>query len=94
MESWEEMLSHSITTPKQLSSLFPQIEEHEIREVISRYPMLINPYYLGLIRKKGDAVYRQAVPDIREITRNEGVVDPLNEEGLSPVPGLTHKYPD
>jgi lysine 2,3-aminomutase len=94
IESWEKILSASITAPEQLSTLFPQIDEHGIRKVISRYPMLINPYYLGLIRKKGDALYRQAVPDIREITRNEGAVDPLNEEGLSPVPGLTHKYPD
>ncbi len=94
MESWEKLLSDSITTPEQLSYVFPQIEKDDISEVISRYPMSINPYYLSLIRQKGDAIYRQAVPDIREITRNEGVVDPLNEEGLSPVPGLTHKYPD
>ena len=34
------------------------------------------------------------MPDICEITRAEGFVDPLNEEGLSPVQGLTHRYPD
>ena len=94
MESWEQILSDSIAAPEQLSSLFTEIEESDIRKVISKYPMLINPYYLGLIREKGDAIYRQAVPDIREITGSEGFVDPLNEEGLSPVPGITHKYPD
>jgi lysine 2,3-aminomutase len=94
MESWEQILSGSINTPEQLSSLFTEIEESDVRKVISTYPMLINPYYLGLIREKGDAIYRQAVPDIREITESEGFVDPLNEEGLSPVPGITHKYPD
>ena len=93
-ELWEQILSGSITAPEQLSSLFTEIEESNIRKVISTYPMLINPYYLGLIREKGDAIYRQAVPDIREITGLEGFVDPLNEEGLSPVPGITHKYPD
>ena len=56
--------------------------------------MCINPYYLGLIKNKRDGLYSQAVPDIREITREDGDEDPLNEEGLSPVPGLTHKYPD
>jgi lysine 2,3-aminomutase len=92
--TWGQILSESITTPGQLSSLFKEIEESDIQKVISTYPMLINPYYLGLIREKGDAIYRQAVPDIREITGSKGFVDPLNEEGLSPVPGITHKYPD
>lgn len=62
--------------------------------MISRYPMAINPYYLGLIRSREDAIYRQAVPDIQEIDDPRGYDDPLNEEGLSPVPGLTHRYPD
>ena len=93
MEPWERMLSRSITTAEELGSLY-DIEEEEISRVITPYPMVINPYYLGLIRNKGDGIYRQAVPDIREITEEEGLEDPLNEEALSPVPGLTHKYPD
>jgi lysine 2,3-aminomutase len=94
MESWEQILIDSMTEPDQLSSIFSEIEESDIRQVVSIYPMFINPYYLSLIRERNDAIYRQAVPDIREITRLEGFVDPLNEEGLSPVPGITHKYPD
>lgn len=92
-ESWEHILSKSITTPKELSSFF-EIDEKEIQSVVFRYPMAINPYYLGLIKVKGDEMYNQAVPDIREITEQEGLEDPLNEDALSPVPGLTHKYPD
>jgi lysine 2,3-aminomutase len=56
--------------------------------------MLINPYYLSLIREKNDPIYRQCIPDTREITQDSGFEDPLNEEGLSPFPGLTHRYPD
>ncbi len=93
MEPWERMLSKSITTAEDLSALFGT-EEEEIQRVVARYPMAINSYYLGLIKNKGDGIYRQAVPDIREIAGEEGLEDPLNEEGLSPVPGLTHKYPD
>ncbi|MFC1532936.1 KamA family radical SAM protein [Thermodesulfobacteriota bacterium] len=93
IESWEQILSESITKPAELSSCV-EIEESDTRAVSSTYPMLINPYYLGLIKEKGDPIYKQAVPDIREITQLDGFVDPLNEEGLSPVPGLTHKYPD
>ena len=93
MESWDKLLSESITTPEELS-LLTETEKSDIHKVISEYPMFINPYFLGLIKEKGDAIYRQAVPDIREITGSEGLLDPLNEEGLSPVPGITHKYPD
>ncbi len=93
MESWERILSESITTPEQLSR-FMEIDVSAVRKVLSRYPMCINPYYLSLIKDERDGIYRQAVPDIREVTEEEGFQDPLNEEGLSPVPGLTHKYPD
>lgn len=93
MESWEHIVSKSITDPRELSSFF-QIEEEELQSVVFRYPMAINPYFLSLIKGKWDGIYKQAVPDIREITEEEGLEDPLNEEALSPVPGLTHKYPD
>jgi lysine 2,3-aminomutase len=93
MEPWQRMLSKSVTTAEELGSLF-DIKQGEISGVVPRYPAAINPYYLGLIKKKGDVIYRQAVPHIREITEDEGLEDPLNEEALSPVPGLTHKYPD
>ena len=93
MESWEHILSRSITTPKELSLLF-EIDEQELQSVVFRYPMAINPYYLSLINAKGDGIYNQAIPDIQEISEEEGLEDPLNEEALSPVPGLTHKYPD
>ncbi|MFH1481691.1 MAG: KamA family radical SAM protein [Pseudomonadota bacterium] len=90
---WEKILSESITAPEVLSKFFCA-DEREIQRVISTYPMRINPYYLSLIRDKGDGLYRQAVPDIHEITLQQGIEDPLREEDLSPVPGLTHKYPD
>jgi len=56
--------------------------------------MRINPYYLGLMKTRGDGILEQGVPDLREIQDMEGEEDPLREEDLSPVPGLTHKYPD
>jgi lysine 2,3-aminomutase len=92
-EAWEQILSRSITSIHGLSSFF-EVDDAGIGEVVAKYPMRINPYYFGLIRTKGDPIYNQCVPDIREITDAGGYEDPLDEEGLSPVPGLTHKYPD
>jgi lysine 2,3-aminomutase len=93
---WRSILSQSITRPEGIAA---QIKDNKsahgnLAKVIAEYPMRINPYYLNLIKKRGDPIYRQAIPDPREISLREGYEDPLNEEGLSPVPGLTHKYPD
>jgi lysine 2,3-aminomutase len=92
-ETWKEILSGSLTTVRELSEHF-EIADAGLENVLSRYPMRINPYYLGLIKKKGDHLYKQAVPDLHEITDPRGDEDPLDEEVRSPVPGLTHKYPD
>ena len=90
---WKQILSQSITSPADLARHF-EIDQAEVKRVTARYPMRINPYYMGLISRKGDPIYRQCVPDAREITHAQGLEDPLNEEGLSPVPGITHRYPD
>jgi lysine 2,3-aminomutase len=91
--AWERILSQSATEPGALARRFP-IDPDELERVISRYPMRVNPYYLGLIREVGDPIYRQCIPDGAEVEDERGLEDPLNEEGASPVPGLTHRYPD
>jgi len=58
------------------------------------YPLRVSAYYLDLIKKTGLPLWSQAVPDIRELTDTVGLIDPLDEENLSPVPCLVHKYPD
>ncbi|MCX5877669.1 MAG: radical SAM protein [Deltaproteobacteria bacterium] len=93
-ETWESILSRSITSPLDLPEFLKLDKPEELERVARKYPMRINPYTLGLIRKKEDPFYKQAVPDARELTDKRGFDDPLNEEELSPVPGLTHHYPD
>lgn len=90
---WKQLLSQSITSARDLSACL-DIDEGAVQRVIDRYPMRINPYYMGLIKQKNDAIYNQCVPDQMEIKDERGLEDPLNEEGLSPVPGLTYRYPD
>lgn len=62
--------------------------------VASVYPCKISGYYADLISSPGDAVWRQCIPDIRELEDETQVADPLSEGALSPVPGLIHRYPD
>lgn len=69
-------------------------EQAGILAATSKYPSRLTPYYAGLIGKAGDPIWRQCVPDIRELDEDEQVPDPLFEAELSPVPGLIHRYPD
>lgn len=62
--------------------------------VASVYPCKVSSYYAGLISSADDAIWRQCMPDIRELEDDMQVADPLAEELLSPVPGLIHRYPD
>jgi len=66
----------------------------EIRRVAGAFRIRINPYYLSLIKAKGDPLYRQMVPDIRELEETCGLEDPLAEDQESPVPSIVHRYPD
>ncbi len=91
-ESWGDILLQGITK----SEVLPQIQGYsksDIDVIIKKYPMFINPYFLNVI-KSDERLLKQAVPDIREISDSRGYIDPLNEENLSPVTGITHKYPD
>lgn len=90
---WHDILSASIVTAAQLAKFLP-VEESEVLKVTRRYPMRINPYYLSLISQKGDPIWKQAIPDIKEIRDSSDLDDPLSEEAQSPIPNLTHRYPD
>jgi lysine 2,3-aminomutase len=88
-----------VTTLEELTRLLP-VPEAELpirREILSGFRMGISPYYLSLIDADDphDPIMRQAVPLLDEyIYRNVGEEDPLHEEEDSPVPGITHRYPD
>lgn len=90
---WREILADSVTTPTELARRTGW-DVRGLGEVTARYPMRINPYYLGLIEGPGDPLYRQAVPDFSELHDHLCPADPLAEEALSPTPAIVHKYPD
>ena len=69
-------------------------EPDRLDRVVARFPFRSSRYYTGLIRAAGDAIWRQVVPDARELEDQTGWEDPLNEENLSLVPNLVHRYPN
>lgn len=82
-----------ITTPEALARAL-DIAVEPLRAVHAVYPLRISTYYLNLIRRHGLPLWQQAVPDLQELSDEVGLTDPLDEENLSPVPCLVHKYPD
>ncbi len=93
MNKWQNTLAASIVSPEQLTRRF-KVDAEPLLRVARRYPMRITPYYLSLINEPGDPIWRQCVPDVRELEDDGQQDDPLSEELLSPVPGLIHRYPD
>ena len=65
--------------------------------VAARYAVAITPDMARLIdpADPADPIARQFVPDAGELQHlPEERPDPLDEERLSPVPGVVHRYPD
>ncbi len=95
---WKQILRKSVYTPKQIS-IISGASELEIKEICSKYPARVNPYYISLIERKDDPIYKQCIPTMNEITDKSGEEDPLHEEPehqfRKNVPELiTHRYPD
>ncbi len=93
MELWQQMVRDSVHSVDQL------VEKFGIDRIVAEgldefFQARINPYYLGLIRYPGDAIWKQCVPDKAELDDLDGFEDPLQEDRMSPVPNITHRYPD
>ena len=72
-------------------------EEEGVKKTLETLRMAITPYYFSLmdINDPNCPVRKQAIPSIKEIHKAEAdLLDPLHEDEDSPVPGLTHRYPD
>jgi lysine 2,3-aminomutase len=71
---------------------FPELER--LQEAVNNFEFRISPAMVDLIQEPGDPIWRQYVPDLAELEVVDGTPDSLNEEGDSPVPNITHRYPD
>src|SRR5262249_33735827 len=69
-----------------------------LEKLEEKYKLAIPPYYFSLIDTSDprDPIALQALPSRLEQSSGAGVEldDPLEEDKDSPVPGLTHRYPD
>jgi lysine 2,3-aminomutase len=91
-EPWQQDLKDELTDIAELAERF-NLDQKALLPVVERYPLRISRQVLKLIEAPGDPLWRQFVPDIRELDE-AGLVDPLGEENLSPVATVVHRYPD
>ena len=96
---WKWQVRNRIETLEDLKkyvTLTPE-EEDGVSKCLGTLRMAITPYYLSLINLNdpNDPVRKQAVPTAAELHQAAAdLLDPLHEDTDSPVPGLTHRYPD
>lgn len=93
MELWQEMIRNSVNTVDHLVEKF-NIDREVAEKLDKFFQARINPYYLSLIRFPGDPIWKQCVPDKEELDDIDAPEDPLHEDDMSPVPNITHRYPD
>lgn len=96
---WHWQVKNRIETLDQLKQYITLTEEEQegVRVALKTLRMAITPYYLSLIdpNNPNDPVRRQAIPSIKETHQaSADLLDPLHEDEDSPVPGITHRYPD
>ena len=97
--NWLWQLTNTIRTVddlKKVINLTPD-EEEGVRISIKTIPLNITPYYASLMNKDDPRcpIRMQSVPISEEMHKTKyDMEDPLHEDEDSPVPGLTHRYPD
>src|SRR4051795_3843030 len=96
MSEWQKVLHESVDTLPKLSDRFGAdvIDVEALQPAFDNFQMRITPNVLGTIKEVGDAMWQQYVPTVQELDIVDGVIDSLDEDGDSPVPNITHRYPD
>ncbi|MCJ7617959.1 MAG: lysine 2,3-aminomutase, partial [Desulfobacterales bacterium] len=99
--AYKEILRNSIRTFEDLEKWLAGRKvavDSRLKEVIAQYPMRVNTYYLSLIEKMNDGIWKQAIPGVGELEHYKDLTaDPLDEEGDIPLGGprtIIHRYPD
>jgi lysine 2,3-aminomutase len=99
-DDWRWQTHNSVRSVRQLRNLlsFPPEELEALGRLEGEYKLAIPPYYFSLIDPDdpADPIRLQSVPSPLESENPSGyeLDDPLEEGKDSPVPGLTHRYPD
>lgn len=98
-QDWRWQIRNRITNVEDLKKYFIITPEEKlaINKTLNNLRMAITPYYASLIDKDNPncPIRKQAIPTEQELKKSAcDLEDPLHEDVNSPVPGITHRYPD
>jgi lysine 2,3-aminomutase len=96
MSDWQKVLHGGVDTLDKLAERFGSdvIDVNALQPAFDNFQMRITPNVLATIQEVGDPMWQQYVPTVQELDVVDGVIDSLDEDGDSPVPNITHRYPD
>lgn len=98
-DNWKWQLRNAIRDIPTLEKVvkLTDLKKENLSKTLAKFKMAITPYYAALMDKKDKncPVRMLAVPALNELFVDPSDLDdPLHEDVDSPVPGLTHRYPD
>ena len=96
MSDWQKILHEGVDTLEKLANRFGHdvIDVEALKPAFDNFQMRLTPAALAQIKEVGDPMWNQYVPTVQELEIVDGVIDSLDEDGDSPVPNITHRYPD
>jgi lysine 2,3-aminomutase len=100
--NWRWQMRHCVRdleTFQRLTGIAYTAEQlSDLKLTLAKFPLSVTPYYLSLIDTdnwQNDPVCMQAFPSPAELQLSRcDMIDPLAEDVDSPVPCITHRYPD
>src|SRR5919201_2326688 len=96
MSDWQKVVRESVDSLEKLAERFGNdvIDVEALRPAFENFQVRITPAALAQIKEVGDPMWNQYVPSVQELDVVDGVIDSLDEDADSPVPNITHRYPD
>lgn len=95
---WRWQLSHRLNTVEDFARVIRLTPDEMVGlSAPGRFRVDVTPYFASLMDPDDPncPIRRQIIPTGQELVPFDSeMVDSLNEEGHSPVPGLVHRYPD
>lgn len=96
--NWKWQFGHRLRTKEDFAKVLTLTEtEKSILANDEAFTIAVTPYFASLINQDDPdcPIRKQAIPTEQEMTKApNGSPDPLNEEDMSPVPNLIHRYSD
>src|ERR1041384_2001033 len=96
MSEWNKIVHQGVDTLDKAVEQFGAdvIDKAALQPAFDNFQMRISPNVMSILGEPGSPVWNQYVPTTQELDVIDGVIDSLDEDADSPVPNITHRYPD